>query len=336
MKIAVTGGLGFIGSNFVRHVLDKHTDWHVLNIDKKTYAGNPDNLRDVSGNPRYKWLRADIADLKKMRAALEGIDAVVHFAAESHVDRSILHPGDFIRTNVVGTHCLLEAARACNIKRFVHVSTDEVYGSVEEGRSVETDPLLPNSAYSASKASSDLLVRAYFVTYKLPVVTTRCTNNYGPYQYPEKALPLLITNAGADKPFPLYGDGKNVREWIYVQDHVEAVEAVLLKGREGEVYNIGGGKLLSNVEIVKTVLDLMGKPHTLIQPVADRPGHDRRYALDCEKIARETGWRHRFKFEDAIKLTIDWYAQNRKWWLKLKTRAKYRSYYKKQYAGKAK
>jgi len=330
MKIAVTGGLGFIGSNFIRHILERHPGWKVLNIDKKTYAANPANLDGVP-KERCRWLRADIADREKMKEALSGIDAVVHFAAETHVDRSILSPGEFIKTNVVGTHSLLEAALANKIKKFVHIGTDEVYGSLSRGFAREGDPLSPNSPYSASKAAADLLARSYFATFGLPVVITRCTNNFGPRQHPEKALPLLITNAFEDKPFPLYGDGKNVRDWIYVGDHASAVELVLLKGRPGEIYNIGGGNELANVDLIAAALKIMGKPASLVKKVADRPGHDRRYALDCSKIKKELGWKPAHSFKAALEETIVWYAENKNWWRGLKGGAAFRAYSKKQY-----
>lgn len=332
MKIIVTGGLGFIGSNFIRHIHAMYQDWHITNIDKRTYAGNPANLADISCSPRYRWLKADIADRKKMHAALAGADAVVHFAAETHVDRSILAPEVFLRTNVLGTQSLLDAAKAHKVSRFVHIGTDEVYGSVPEGDSVETDVLLPNSPYSASKAAADILARSYFITFGLPVCITRCSNNYGPRQHPEKAIPLLITNAMEDKPFPLYGDGRNVRDWLYVLDHVKAVEAVLLKGRAGEIYNIGGGTSLANVELIQRVLRLMGKPLSLIQRVPDRAGHDRRYALSCGKITRELGWKPEHDFEAGICETVKWYTDNRGWWKKAKRAAEFRKYHWKQYA----
>jgi len=332
MKVIVTGGLGFIGSNFVRHIHDTHTDWDITNIDKRTYAGNPDNVASIKNSPRYHWLKADITNRKKMHEAIAGADAVVHFAAETHVDRSILAPEVFMRTNVLGTQSLLDAAKAHKVPKFVHVSTDEVYGSVPEGESVETDPLEPNSPYSVSKAASDMLARAYFITFGLPVCITRCSNNYGPNQHPEKAIPLLITNALEDKPFPLYGDGKNVRDWLYVLDHAKAIEAVLLKGRPGEIYNIGGGTSLANVDLIERVLKVMGKPLSLIQRVPDRAGHDRRYALSCEKLMKELGWKPEHDFEAGIRETVEWYTKNRKWWQKAKRTAEFRKYQQKQYA----
>lgn len=331
MKIVVTGGLGFIGSNFIRHILGRYGTYRVVNVDKKTYAGNFANLTDINHNPRYEWVRADISDRKKVFECLKGADAVVHFAAETHVDRSILSPGDFIKTNVLGTQVLLDAARLHKISKFVHVSTDEVYGSKEKGYSSEDDVLMPNSPYSASKAASDLLVRAYCVTYGVPAVITRCTNNFGPYQYPEKMLPLLITNAFEDKPFPLYGDGLQMRDWIYVLDHVKAIDAVLHRGFTGEVYNIGSMNTMTNRDLAWMVLKIMGKPTSLVQKVQDRPGHDRRYALNCDKTKKELGWSTETPFEDALDATIQWYRENPRWWKKIKARNKYRTYYRKQY-----
>lgn len=330
MKILVTGGLGFIGSNFIRHILSSHSDHQVVNLDKKTYAGNPENLKDLKKNSRYAWVRADILDRKKVDRLMGQVQAVVHFAAQTHVDRSILDSGEFVRTNVLGTQVLLESARAYGVKRFVHVSTDEVYGSKLEGESKEEDMLLPNSPYAASKAASDHLVRSYFVTYGFPAVVTRSSNNFGPYQYPEKAVPLLMTNAMQDKPYPLYGDGLQVRDWLYVLDHVRALDLILEKGRPGEIYNIGGTHSCANLELARQVLRLMGKPETLIQKVPDRPGHDRRYALNCDKL-RALGWKPEFSFDKALRDTITWYQQNKSWWSKLKKDKDYQTYYEKQY-----
>ncbi|MBI4677812.1 MAG: dTDP-glucose 4,6-dehydratase [Elusimicrobia bacterium] len=333
MKLLVTGGLGFIGSNFVRHVLKSHPSWRVVNLDIRTYAGNPANLADVAGGLRYRWVRADIRDPHAAAECMRGVDAVVHFAAESHVDRSILDAASFVQTNVVGTHVLLEEARRAAVERFVHVSTDEVYGSVEKGFSREADPLEPNSPYAASKAAADLLVRSYCVTHKLPALITRSSNNFGPYQFPEKALPLLITNFFDDQPFPLYGDGMNVRDWVYVLDHVRALEFLLLKGRTGEVYNIGGMHAAPNKELIERVRKLMGKPASLVQPVPDRPGHDRRYALDCGKL-KALGFKHAYPFDEALNLTIAWYRANEAWWRPLKKAGGYRKYYDRQYAAR--
>ena len=276
MKLLITGGAGFIGSNFVRHFLRKHPNDTLINLDKLTYAGNLENLRDVEKESRYKFVHGDIADAKLVREIVRDVDAVVNFAAETHVDRSIMEAGDFLRTDVFGTFTLLEAVKELGIPRYVQVSTDEVYGSIERGAFKEEDPLNPSNPYSASKAGGDLLVRAYWKTHKLPVLITRASNNFGPYQYPEKVIPLFITNALEGRPLPLYGDGRNVRDWLYVVDHCEAIDLVLRKGQEGEVYNIGGGTEVENIVLTKKILGLLGKPESLIQPVKDRPGHDRR------------------------------------------------------------
>jgi dTDP-glucose 4,6-dehydratase len=333
-RLLVTGGAGFIGSNFVHHVLDKYHDCRVVVYDKLTYAGNLDNLRDVAEDPRYSFVEGDICDAEHVGEAVSEfkIEAIVNFAAETHVDRSILAAGSFIQTDVYGTHVLLEAVRKFGLRRMVHVSTDEVYGSVLQGSSVETDSLLPNSPYSASKAGGDLMCRAFFVTYGVPVVVTRGSNNFGPYQYPEKVIPLFITNALEDKPLPLYGDGQNVRDWLYVLDHCEAIDLMLRNGRDGEVYNVGADRQLTNLELTETILDILGKPRSLIQFVEDRPGHDRRYSLDSSKI-RELGWQPRFRFEEALESTVRWYVDNRWWWEKLKS-GDYESYYQQQYGAR--
>ena len=334
MKILVTGGLGFIGSNFIRHMLETHGDLSIVNLDSQTYAGNPANLSDYQNSPRYRWIRADIADPAAVEAAMTGTDAVIHFAAETHVDRSIQDSSLFLKTNVLGTRTLLEAALQLHIPRFLHVSTDEVYGSVETGFSREDDPLLPNSPYAASKAASDLLVRSYHVTYGLPALISRASNNFGPYQYPEKALPLMITRFLDDQPFPLYGDGKNVRDWLYVLDHVRALELLLEKGRPGEIYNVGGTFSCENRELAETVRRLMGKPKTLVTPVTDRPGHDRRYALDCSKLLA-LGFKHAASFNQSLQQTLAWYQDHQTWWRPLQSRGDFRSYYRKQYAERA-
>ena len=335
MKILVTGGLGFIGSNFIRHLLSEQRDGRIVNLDARTYAGNPANLADIASNSRYRWIKGDISDPRVVDECMEGADAVVHFAAETHVDRSILDASVFLRTNVIGTQVLLEAARRRKVGRFVHVSTDEVYGSVCKGRSREGDKLEPNSPYAASKAASDLLARAYHVTHKLPLVVTRSSNNFGPCQYPEKALPLMITNWIDDIPFPIYGDGLQVRDWLYVLDHARAIELVLRKGAEGDIYNIGGTYSCANKELVERVRSLMGKPKDLIRPVADRLGHDRRYALDCGKLLK-LGFKHAYPFEEALRATIDWYRTHEAWWRPLKKEGGYKTYYRKQYGGGAK
>ena len=330
MKLLVTGGLGFIGSNFVRHVVTTK-DWSVVNLDKQTYSGNPENLRDVENHPRYCFIKGDIADTNVVRPLMDDVDIVVHFAAETHVDRSILDAQAFLKTNVLGTHVLLEAAKERKISRFVHVSTDEVYGSVREGESREADPLLPNSAYAASKAASDLLVRSYFQTFQLPTIVTRCSNNFGPYQYPEKALPLLITNALEGKSFPLYGRGENIRDWIYVVDHVTALMTIIEKGVVGEIYNVGGTCSISNQELFTKVLADMGKPLDLLKSVSDRPGHDFRYALNCDKL-RSLGWKPEAPFSDALQTTIRWYQERTDWWQPIKHGEDFRQYYRQQYA----
>ncbi|PYM72599.1 MAG: dTDP-glucose 4,6-dehydratase [Candidatus Rokuibacteriota bacterium] len=329
MKILVTGGAGFIGSNFVRHVLTAHPDDAVINFDKLTYAGNLENLRDVETDPRYRFVRGDIGDRAQVLEAMEGVDAVVHFAAETHVDRSNAGAAEFLSTNVTGTFTLLEAARELKVARFVAIGTDEVYGSIAKGAARELDPLNPSNPYSASKAAADLLARAYWTTHRLPVIVTRSSNNFGPYQYPEKVIPLFITNAIEDKPLPLYGDGKNVRDWLYVLDNCAAIDLVLRKGKEGEVYNIGGSHEVENIVLTRQVLHLVGKPETLITPVVDRPGHDRRYALDSGK-AHGLGWKPTHTFPKALEATVSWYKEHEAWWKPIKSGA-FRAYYEKQY-----
>jgi dTDP-glucose 4,6-dehydratase len=336
MKILVTGGAGFIGSAFVRMALAGTGD-AVTNLDKLTYAGNLENLQAVEGHPRYRFVEGDICDKHLVNSLLaeEKPDAVVHFAAESHVDRSILSPAPVIETNLSGTFVLLEASRLAGIGRFVHVSTDEVYGSLEPPLEATEEFLLnPSSPYSASKAGSDLLARSYFVTYKLPVVITRASNNYGPYQFPEKLIPLMIANALEGRPLPVYGDGMQVRDWLYVDDHCRGILAVLRQGREGQIYNIGGNRSLPNLEVVRRVLAAAGKPESLIQYVTDRPGHDRRYALSSEKLMRETGWRPLIDFEAGLAQTIDWYRANGAWVARVRS-GEYRTYYERNYGGRA-
>lgn len=332
-NVLVTGGAGFIGSNFVRHFLSAHSDVRVFNIDKLTYAGNLENLEDVANNPRYHFVKGDICERETLESVFKqfDVDSVVHFAAESHVDRSILGSSVFVQTNVAGTNILLDVAKQFGVERFLHVSTDEVYGSLGvTGKFTEQSSLHPNSPYSASKASSDLLAFAYHNTYGLPVVVTRCSNNYGPYQFPEKLIPLMIINALNDKPLPVYGDGLNVRDWLHVTDHCVALDAVLLKGKPGEVYNIGGNNEWKNIDIVKLVLHKVGKPESLISYVKDRPGHDRRYAIDATKIKKELGWTPAFSFEVGIEETVQWYLNNSMWWKRVMT-GEYLDYYKKQY-----
>ena len=332
MKLLVTGGAGFIGSNFVRHVLREHPDDRVINLDKLTYAGNPANLADVEGDPRYTFVQGDICEAGCVREVLRGVDAVVNFAAESHVDRSLVEPGAFLRTDVFGVFTLLEAVRDLKIPRLLHISTDEVYGSVPTGSSNEHDPLRPSNPYSASKASGDLLALSYWKTHGVPVVITRSSNNFGPYQYPEKVVPLFITNALDDQPLPLYGDGRNVRDWLYVIDNCAAIDLVLRRGRDGEIYNIGGGHEVENVVLTREILRLTGKPDALIRRVTDRPGHDRRYSVDSSKIG-QLGWAPRHAFAVALENTVRWYREHEAWWRPLKS-GEFRSWYERQYANR--
>ncbi len=335
MKILVTGGAGFIGSNFIHYLLDRHPDYDVVNLDKLTYAGNLENLQSVSGNSHYSFIKGDIADADLVRGIMDrGMDAIINFAAESHVDRSILEPASFIRTNVLGTQVLLDVARERHLPRFVQISTDEVYGSLgPTGRFTEDTCLCPNSPYSASKASADMIALAYHRTFDLPVLVTRTSNNYGPYQFPEKLLPLVITNLMEDRQVPLYGDGMNVRDWIFVKDNAEAIDLVLHKGKEGEVYNIGAGCESTNLSLIQGVLDVMKKPDSLITYVKDRPGHDRRYAIDPSKIRNILGWSPRTMLQDGLRKTIDWYTKNTDWWKRIKS-GEYLKYYEKNYTPK--
>lgn len=332
MKLLITGGAGFIGSNFVIYMLNKYPEYKIVNVDALTYAGNLENLSDVQHNPNYRFVKADIADAQAMGQLFsEGIDVVVNFAAESHVDRSILEPEIFVKTNVLGTQILLDAAKKYGLTKFVQVSTDEVYGTLgETGLFSETTPLEPNSPYSASKAGGDLLVRAYHETFGLPVNITRCSNNYGPYQFPEKLIPLIIANALNDKQLPIYGDGLNIRDWLYVEDHCSAIDLVIHKGRNGEVYNVGGNNERTNIHIVRTILEQLEKPESLIKYVEDRLGHDRRYGIDATKITTELGWKPKHTFETGIKETINWYLNNRSWWERIQSGA-YQAYYYQQY-----
>ena len=335
MKLLVTGGAGFIGSAFVRMAVGEK-GLRVVNLDQLTYAGNLENLTEVENSDRYRFVHGDICDGKLADSILrdEKPDAIVHFAAESHVDRSILSPEPVVQTNLHGTFTLLEAARRHQIGRFVHVSTDEVYGSLEVPlEATEEYPLNASSPYSASKAGSDLLARSYFVTYKLPVLITRASNNYGPYQFPEKLIPLMIANALEDRPLPVYGDGMQVRDWLYVEDHCRGILSVLEKGRPGEIYNIGGNRSLPNLEVVHKILQHTGKPDSLIRYVTDRPGHDRRYALSSEKLMRETGWSPLMNFEDGIAHTIEWYKAQADWVARVRSGA-YRTYYEKNYGSR--
>jgi len=331
MRIFVTGGSGFIGSNFIIHVLGLSQDYSVVNYDKLTYAGNLENLDSVADDPQYKFIKGDICDPAAVEAAMAGCQTVVHFAAESHVDRSIYEPAPVIETNVTGTFVLLQIARRLNISKFVHVSTDEVYGDMPHGAFAdENSRLQPSSPYSASKASSDLIVRSYVRTFGFPAVITRASNNYGPYQFPEKFLPLMITNALDDKPLPIYGDGKQERDWLHVKDHCRGILAVLERGRIGEVYNIGGLDVVENLTMARRLLRATGKPESLLSYVADRPGHDRRYALNCEKIGSELGWKPAISLDDGLRQTVEWYCTNSKWLAGVRG-GEYLTYYQKYY-----
>ena len=331
MRVLVTGGAGFIGSNFIRLLLAQDPGVEIANLDKLTYAGNLETLADVAADPRYRFIRGDICDRQAVARAIEGCQAVVNFAAETHVDRSILDSGDFVRTNVLGAGTLLAAALAPRVSRFLQVSTDEVYGSLgERGAFSEEDVLAPSSPYAASKAGGDLLALAFYKTFGLTTLITRSSNNYGPYQFPEKVMPLFITNALADQPLPLYGDGLNVRDWLYVEDNCRAVLRVLEQGKAGNIYNIAGGHELTNLALTELLLDALGKPRSLIRFVPDRPGHDRRYALDCRKVFRELGWQPRVDLSAGLERTIRWYVGNRSWWERLRS-GSFRSYYHAQY-----
>ena len=331
INLLVTGGCGFIGSNFIRYMLSKYR-YNIINFDKLTYAGNLENLKGIEDDERYTFAKGDIADKSDLEKVFEKkIDMVVNFAAESHVDRSIIDPDTFIKTNINGTFNLLEMAKKKEVKRYLQISTDEVYGSLgKEGRFTEKTPLAPNSPYSASKTSADMLAMAYFKTFNMPVLITRCSNNYGPYQFPEKLIPLIISNAVEDIELPVYGDGMNVRDWIHVIDHCRGIDTVLHEGRSGEVYNIGGESEKTNIEIVKLILDILGKPHSLIKYVKDRPGHDRRYAIDQTKIKEELGHETSMTFEKGMEETVKWYVENRPWWERIKSGA-YLEYYDMMY-----
>src|SRR6187397_265049 len=331
-NVLVTGGAGFIGSNFVKWAHARHADWHITTLDKLTYAGRLENLREVSDSPRHTFVKGDIADAAVAAPLVQAAEVVVHFAAETHVDRSIQHAGDFITTDIFGTFVLLEAARdSKRLRRFIQISTDEVYGSVPTGHSRETDELKPRNPYSASKAGADRLAYSYFATYGVPVVITRASNNYGPNQFPEKVIPLFITNAIDEKPLPLYGDGLNVRDWLHVDDHCRAVDFLLERGRPGETYNVGGGNEVPNIELTKRILSLVGKPESLIKRVPDRPGHDRRYSVDCGKL-REMGWEPQVPFADGLARTVAWYRQNEAWWRPLKEAdPAFREHYRRHY-----
>jgi dTDP-glucose 4,6-dehydratase len=335
-KLLITGGAGFIGSNFVRHMLKKYPHLQIVNLDALTYAGNLDNLRDVANDPRYMFLRGNICNPDDVAQAMHGCDAVVNFAAETHVDRSIHEAGTFVETDVRGVFVLCEEARRQKIERFLHISTDEVYGSIPVGFFKETDPLHPSSPYSSSKAGGELLARSYFVTYDLPVLITRSSNNFGPFQYPEKLIPLFTTNLIEDKRVPVYGDGKQVRDWLYVEDQCEALDLVLHKGQLGEIYNVGAGNEEFNIDVTKGIIKLLGKSENLITYVTDRPGHDRRYAVDTAKICA-LGWQPRHNFAQGLKKTVDWYVNNAEWWHAIKKKqADYAAWMEKQYGERMK
>ena len=332
VKVLVTGGAGFIGSNFVRYALAAHSDWHVTTLDKLTYAGRLENLKDVMDHPRHEFVQGDVADPAVAGPLVTDANIVVHFAAETHVDRSIMSAGEFITTDVFGTFVLLEAARqAPALRRFVQISTDEVYGSVPEGSSRETDELRPRNPYSASKAGADRLAYSYWATYNVPVVITRASNNYGPNQFPEKVIPLFITNLIDNLPVPLYGDGLNERDWLHVLDHCRALDVAIARGTSGEVYNIGGGNHVRNIDLTRQLLALLGKPESLITPVADRPGHDRRYSLDTSKL-QGLGWQPQVAFDRGLAETVSWYRTNEWWWRPIKEQdPAFKTYYESQY-----
>jgi len=332
MKLLVTGGAGFIGSNFIHHILSEHPGWEITNLDKLTYAGNVENLKDIENNPHYRFVKGDIADRELVNSLLqERVDVIVNFAAESHVDRSILDSSPFIETNIKGTQTLLEGARQYQTGKFIQVSTDEVYGSTEAGKFTEQSPFSPNSPYAASKTAADLLCHACWKTYQLPVIITRCSNNLGPFQFPEKLIPLAVTNALENKPIPIYGDGLNVRDWIYVLDHCRALDMAIQKGKSGEVYNVAASQEKTNLELIQQLLDIMGKPRSLITFVTDRSGHDRRYALDVSKITHELDWKPLYSFEKALAATIDWYVTHEHWWRQIKS-GEYTRYYEEMYS----
>jgi dTDP-glucose 4,6-dehydratase len=332
MRVLVTGGAGFIGSNLVRFLIE-NTDWEVIVLDKLTYAGNLENLRGLEENPRFKFVRGDIVDRKVVDECMKGVEIVFHLAAESHVDRSILKPQDFIVTNVLGTHVLLESALIHRPRLFINVSTDEVYGSIENGSFKEDSPLSPSSPYSASKASQDLLGQAYFKTYSLPVITTRCSNNYGEYQFPEKLIPLTITNLLEGKPVPVYGKGENIRDWIHVRDHVKALYLISQRGKPGEIYNIAGKCERRNIDVVKKILKILGKDESFIKFVKDRPGHDFRYSMDTSKIEREIGWEPEIDFDRGLEMTVQWFIENRGWWERIKS-GEYMKFYEEWYGSR--
>lgn len=334
MKLLVTGGAGFIGSNFIHYILKNYPEDEIVNLDSLTYCGNLENLKEIENNPKYKFIKGDICNVELVDGLIKQCDAIIHLAAESHVDRSILNPGPFVNTNILGTATLLNAAIKYGNKRFHHVSTDEVFGSLgPTGSFNEKTPYDPHSPYSASKAASDHLVRAYFHTYQLPITITNCSNNYGPYQFPEKLIPLFVTNLLQGKKVPLYGDGLNIRDWLYVEDHCQAIDVVLRKGKIGETYCVGGNEEKTNLEITHQVLKILGFNKDKVEQVADRKGHDLRYAIDATKIKKELGWEPKYEFDQALKETVDWYKNNQDWWKRIKS-GEYLKYYKIQYGRK--
>lgn len=334
--ILVTGGAGFIGSNFVHYIIEQHPDWHITNLDKLTYAGNPENLKDIEGRDSYRFVKGDICERETVEPLVADADLIINFAAETHVDRSIHRAGEFILTDVYGTYVLLEAMRSHpKAKLFIQISTDEVYGEILSGSAKETDALMPRNPYSASKAGADRLAYSYFTTYNLPVLVTRASNNYGPRQYPEKVIPLFITNALEDRKVPLYGDGGQVRDWLYVEDHCKALDLLIEKGEPGETYNIGGGTEITNLELTRRILGLAGKSDALIHNVKDRLGHDRRYSLDTTKLKR-LGWKPQISFDDGLASTVEWYRDHHSWWRPIKSKSvEYREFYQKHYGNAA-
>lgn len=336
MKLLITGGAGFIGSNFILYWMKNYPEDLVVNFDKLTYAGNLENLKEVENNPNYSFVHGDICNPSEVSQAMEGVDVVVHFAAESHVDRSILEPAEFVRTNVLGTQVLLDAALKSKVNRFHHISTDEVFGTLEidsHDKFTDATPYAPRSPYAASKAGSDHLVRAYYTTYGLPITISNCSNNFGPYHFPEKLIPLAITNLIEDKKIPIYGDGLQIRDWLYVEDHCRAIDLVLQKGKVGETYLIGGMMdLIPNIEVAKKIINLLGKDESYIEFVEDRPGHDRKYDVDWSKIKNELGWQPQHSFDEWLERTVEWYKSNEDWWKKVKS-GEYQEYYQRQYGG---
>ncbi len=316
-KLLITGGLGFIGSNFIPYLMNKYPNYQIINLDIQNYAGNLENLKNIESGPNYTFIRGDICDDDLVGRIIKNVDCIVNFAAETHVDRSIVDASEFIKTNVYGTYNLLDNAKRKKIKKFIQISTDEVYGSIKEGSFTEESPFKPNSPYAASKASADLLCRSYFVTYKLPIVIIRSSNNFGPYQYPEKIIPLFITNILGGKKVPLYGDGRNIRDWLHVEDNCSAINLIMHNGKIGEVYNVGGGNEITNLELAHLILKKLNKPDSFIEFVKDRPGHDLRYSIDSSKVKR-LGWQSQYSFNKALDMTVDWYLNNRDWWKRLK------------------